>query len=204
MPDSSLQLLITWMFLFSILMVWRDDFIFDSPTSLRGIRILIRIKKSLSYCIFLLSFAWPQIPSTGNLLLRLSVSEQNCGIRFLEHVQVKVDLSFPRRGNLEMSSVSPSGTQSQLLYPRVMDSFFGYKNLKNWTVTSLHYWGENPAGNWSITIRNTKPRRNDRKGTYKFNVQFNSSKICSHSTGFVWWCFLKDGPLFGGGRNSEC
>ena len=63
-----------------------------------------------------------------------------------------------------MSSESPSGTQSKLLYSREFDSLTGYKNFKNWKVTSLHYWGENPVGNWYITIRNSKPHRNNRNG----------------------------------------
>ncbi|KAJ7361881.1 hypothetical protein OS493_014526 [Desmophyllum pertusum] len=108
------------------------------------------------------SSSWPQIPWSGNLQFSLSVKQDNCAIRYLEHVQVQVNLIFPRRGYLEMSSVSPSETQSRLLYPRAMDSLTGLKNLTNWAVTSLHYWGENPVGEWKITIRNTKPKRNSR------------------------------------------
>jgi len=95
--------------------------------------------------------------------LSLAVSEHSCGIRYLEHVQVQVDLSFSRRGYLEMSSVSPSGTRSRLLYPRVIDSITGFKNFTNWTVTSLHYWGENPVGEWNIKIRNTMKDRKPRQ-----------------------------------------
>lgn len=109
-----------------------------------------------------------QIPWTGNVEFSLSVIKQNCNIRYIEHVQVQVDLTFPRRGYLEMSSVSPNGTWSKLLYPRNIDSLTGYENFTNWTVTSLHYWGENPVGGWKITIRNTKatePVRRRREGT---------------------------------------
>jgi len=62
-----------------------------------------------------------------------------------------------------MSSVSPSGTRSRLLYPRVIDSITGFKNFTNWTVTSLHYWGENPVGEWNIKIRNTRKDRKPRQ-----------------------------------------
>ncbi|XP_078354915.1 uncharacterized protein LOC144639494 isoform X2 [Oculina patagonica] len=106
--------------------------------------------------------AWPQIPWSGQLPISLNVNEQSCGIRYLEHVQVQVDLTFPRRGYLEMSSVSPSKTHSRLLYPRAFDSLAGLKNFTNWTVTSLHYWGENPVGTWNLIIRNTKPWRKNR------------------------------------------
>ena len=63
-----------------------------------------------------------------------------------------------------MSSVSPSGTWSRLLYPRVIDSITGFKNFTNWTVTSLHYWGENPVGEWKIKIKNTRKARKARQG----------------------------------------
>lgn len=108
--------------------------------------------------------AWPVIPWTGKLELPLHVGGYNCGIRFLEHVQVKMNLNFTRRGFLEMSSESPGGTQSKLLYSRIYDSWTGFKNFTNWKVTSLHYWGEDPVGNWSIAIRNTRQHRGKRNG----------------------------------------
>lgn len=104
------------------------------------------------------------IPSTGDLNLTFTANKHNCGIRFLEHVQVKMDLIFPGRGHLEMTSKSPSGTNSQLLYSRLFDTFSNENNLTNWNVTSLHYWGENPAGDWNITIRSTQQRKTGRKG----------------------------------------
>lgn len=104
------------------------------------------------------------IPSRWNLRLTLSLSQDNCSIRYLEHMQAEVNLRFPRRGFLEMSSTSPNGTQSKLLYSRTIDSLTGFKNLSNWRVTSLHYWGEKPTGDWNFTIRNAKPWRNVGKG----------------------------------------
>ncbi|KAJ7358830.1 Proprotein convertase subtilisin/kexin type 6 [Desmophyllum pertusum] len=93
----------------------------------------------------------------GDLHFTLSLSQDNCSIRYLEHMQVEVNLRFSRRGDLEMVSTSPSGSQSKLLYSRTIDSIAGFKNFTNWRVTSLHYWGENPIGDWNITIR-TRPR----------------------------------------------
>ena len=117
-------------------------------------------KESLytNYCIKTLLRSAPPLISTGDLKLTFTADKQNCGIRFLEHVQVNMDLTFPGRGHLEMNSKSPSGTKSQLLYPRFFDSFSSRKNLTNWNVTSLHYWGENPTGDWNITIRSTQRR----------------------------------------------
>lgn len=63
-----------------------------------------------------------------------------------------------------MNSKSPDGTVSKLLYPRAMDALTGFKKLSNWTVTSLHYWGENPIGEWNISIQKSKAQRNIRGG----------------------------------------
>lgn len=60
-----------------------------------------------------------------------------------------------------MFSTSPSGTSSKLLYSRNIDVWMGRKDLTNWRVTSLHYWGEKPIGNWSITIRKALSHRNN-------------------------------------------
>ena len=63
-----------------------------------------------------------------------------------------------------MFSESPGGTRSQLLYPRTFDSIIGTKNFTKWTVSSLHYWGEDPIGDWKIMIKNSKPGRKTRNG----------------------------------------
>lgn len=97
------------------------------------------------------------IPSRGDLQLTLSMRQDNCSIQYLEHMQIEVSLRFPRRGYVEMLSTSPSGTRSKLLYSRMMDSLTGYKYFTNWRVSSLHYWGERPFGDWNITIRNARP-----------------------------------------------
>lgn len=104
------------------------------------------------------------IPSYAELRLTLSLKKNNCSIQYLEHMQAEVNLRFPRRGYLEMYSSSPSGTKSKLLYSRPMDGYTGNQNFTDWRVTSLHYWGENPIGDWNITIRNTKRSRIIRQG----------------------------------------
>lgn len=100
----------------------------------------------------------------GDLRVTLHLKQDDCSIQYLEHMQAEVSLNFSRRGDLEMVSNSPSGTQSKLFYSRTIDSAAGFKTFKNLRVTSLHYWGENPIGRWNITIHNTRPRRNTGKG----------------------------------------
>lgn len=100
------------------------------------------------------------IPWRGDLRLTLPLKQENCKIQYLEHMQAEVNLRFPRRGYLEMFSTSPSGTRSKLLYSRKIDVLTRYKTFKDWRVTSLHYWGEKPFGNWNFTIRSARPWSN--------------------------------------------
>uniref|UniRef100_A0A7N6BPI1 Proprotein convertase subtilisin/kexin type 6 n=1 Tax=Anabas testudineus TaxID=64144 RepID=A0A7N6BPI1_ANATE len=51
-------------------------------------------------------------------------------VDYLEHVVVKVLISHPRRGDLEINLVSPSGTRSQLLAKRLFDS--SNEGFRNW------------------------------------------------------------------------
>ncbi|XP_067034731.1 furin-like protease kpc-1 isoform X2 [Acropora muricata] len=100
------------------------------------------------------------IPWRGDLPLTLSLKQENCSIQYLEHMQAEVNVVFPRRGYLEMFSTSPSGTRSKLLYSRKIDVLTGRRNLTDWRVTSLHYWGEKPFGDWNFTIRSARPWSN--------------------------------------------
>ncbi|KAL0189664.1 hypothetical protein M9458_016763, partial [Cirrhinus mrigala] len=56
--------------------------------------------------------------------LNASISSSGCSdqpdqqVVFLEHVVVRVLIVHPRRGDLEISLISPSGTRSQLLAQR--------------------------------------------------------------------------------------
>ena len=76
-----------------------------------------------------------------------------CGerIRFLEHVQVRVNLKVWPRGDLLISLESPSGTVSHLTQHQPYDMFRGHStNLTDWVILTLHHWGENPWGTWKL------------------------------------------------------
>lgn len=42
------------------------------------------------------------------------------------------------------------GTKTTLMESRPLDKT--RKRLKNWEVTSVHYWGESPGGMWIIEV----------------------------------------------------
>ena len=56
-----------------------------------------------------------------------------------------------KRGDLRIELLSPSGTRSILLPYRDSDVFPGM--YQNWPFMSVHFWGENPAGQWTLTVR---------------------------------------------------
>uniref|UniRef100_A0A8C5LGV0 Prohormone convertase 3 n=1 Tax=Jaculus jaculus TaxID=51337 RepID=A0A8C5LGV0_JACJA len=91
-------------------------------------------------------------------LLRVTKNVSACAgrwhrhIRSLEHVQVRLSLTYSRRGDLEISLTSPMGTRSTLVAIRPLDvSGQGYNN---WVFMSTHYWDEDPQGLWTLTLEN--------------------------------------------------
>ena len=75
-------------------------------------------------------------------------------INYLEHVQAKITLKFHPRGSLKITLISPKGTKSDLLLPRMRDNIDDVFN--NWPFLSVHFWNENPAGKWTLRITNTE------------------------------------------------
>ena len=53
--------------------------------------------------------------------------------------------SHPKRSDIKVELVSPSGTKSTLLPYRKYD-FINTEGYYNWPFMSLHYWGETPIG----------------------------------------------------------
>ena len=74
-------------------------------------------------------------------------------VRSLEHVQVVVTLSASQRGRVELSLTSPSGTRQILLARRHVD--MSPQGLNGWVLMTVHCWGEDPRGNWTLTVSTT-------------------------------------------------
>ncbi|XP_066503304.1 proprotein convertase subtilisin/kexin type 6 isoform X2 [Hoplias malabaricus] len=88
--------------------------------------------------------------------LNASISSTGCSeqpeqqVVFLEHVVVRVLIVHPRRGDLEISLISPSGTRSQLLAKRLFDN--SNEGFRNWEFMTVHCWGEKAEGTWTLEI----------------------------------------------------
>ena len=77
---------------------------------------------------------------------------KDCAIKFLEHVQIRVNLNFSRRGDLSLQLRAPSGTTSPMTGKRYIDNLTGFRNLTDWIITSLFHWEEDPTGRWELKI----------------------------------------------------
>ena len=93
------------------------------------------------------------IPARGGVSLD-AVIKTGGQIRFLEHVQAEVTLSIHPRGALSIFLTSPSGTKSTLLPRRPRDT---KSKLIAWKFLTVHCWGENPQGKWTLTLDNEGP-----------------------------------------------
>lgn len=57
-----------------------------------------------------------------------------------------------RRGDIKIILQSPYGTQSTLLPYRDRD-FINNVGFKEWSFMSVQYWGENPVGEWKLSVK---------------------------------------------------
>lgn len=106
-------------------------------------------------------FTFRHIPST------VSGTVRNCPIKFLVHVQIKVDLDFHYRGDLSLKLKASSGTLSPLTKYRHLDLFEVWKNLTDWVITTLSHWGESPMGTWELEISDLGQRKYKNTGEYR-------------------------------------
>ena len=79
----------------------------------------------------------------------MSIEVKDCAIKFMEHVQIRVNLDFFRRGNLSLQLRAPSNTTTSMTQERPQDNLTG---LTDWTIKSLSHWGEDPTGKWELQI----------------------------------------------------
>jgi len=80
----------------------------------------------------------------------------------LEHVQVHMDLEHNRRGDLSLTLTSPHGTSSQILSPRSNDD--SSEGIRDWTFMTVHNWGEDPTGEWTLEVEDTGKDKQDNRG----------------------------------------
>lgn len=76
----------------------------------------------------------------------------------IESTVIRLELSHYNRGDLKITLTSPSGTVS-ILHPgkRPEDT----REDSQWELMTVKNWGENPHGDWTLTIRDLVDREDD-------------------------------------------
>ena len=109
---------------------------------------------------FLHSLTWLHIHRHATSSRPLTTTFQYSGsIVYLEHVVVNLTLvssTFDsERGEIRILLISPSGTQSTVLDYRYND--YSSQMYERWPFMSVMFWGENPSGQWTLTIQTGNP-----------------------------------------------
>ncbi|XP_039509969.1 proprotein convertase subtilisin/kexin type 7 isoform X2 [Pimephales promelas] len=93
----------------------------------------------------------PAHPNTLTQTWNVTVSDlRHSGMQTLEHVSVTVTLAHPRRGNVEVTLVCPSGMTSLIGARRALD--VDTTGLTDWTFSTVRCWGERAEGQYSLQI----------------------------------------------------
>ncbi|KAF9973405.1 pheromone processing endoprotease [Actinomortierella ambigua] len=69
----------------------------------------------------------------------------------LEHITVTVNIAHERRGDVEVTLISPLGIESHLGVPRLLDR--SKDGFVDWTFMTVKHWGENIVGKWTLRVR---------------------------------------------------
>lgn len=105
------------------------------------------------------SFQPRELKAAGEITIEIPTTAcagQDNVVRSLEHVQVEASIEYTRRGDLHITLTSPAGTSTVLLAERERDT--SSNGFRNWYFMSVHTWGENPAGKWTLKITDTSGR----------------------------------------------
>ncbi|MFN0126022.1 MAG: S8 family serine peptidase [Verrucomicrobiales bacterium] len=82
--------------------------------------------------------------------------------RRVEHALVRFSASHPYRGDLRITLTSPGGTTSELAPSYFATLPTGQSNYNDWVFSSLHFWGENSAGAWTLKVMDVLPDESGR------------------------------------------
>jgi subtilisin family serine protease len=71
-------------------------------------------------------------------------------VQVIEAVQIRVNIMHTFDGDLGIEVISPAGTRSVI--KNIVDGYAGAQNLSNQIFLSNAFYGENPAGTWTIKV----------------------------------------------------
>lgn len=130
----------------------------------------------------------PQNLTSGNFVEVLietnGCSGQHNEINFLEHVQFVLTLSYSRRGDITVTAVSPSGTETTLMRSRDWDK--STSGFQEWPLMSVHTWGEDPKGVWRFRVHDSNSSRSNHGKLEDLKLILHGTKDAPH--------YLRHGP----------
>uniref|UniRef100_H0X116 Neuroendocrine convertase 1 n=1 Tax=Otolemur garnettii TaxID=30611 RepID=H0X116_OTOGA len=101
------------------------------------------------------------LKANGEVIIEIPTTAcegQGNAIKSLEHIQFEATIEYSRRGDLHvtLTSAAEIGTSTVLLAERERDT--SSNGFKNWDFMSVHTWGENPVGTWTLRISDISGR----------------------------------------------
>jgi subtilisin-like proprotein convertase family protein len=93
----------------------------------------------------------------------------------IDFLEVEVDISTSRRGDLQIILTTPNGNQS-LLIDRPLQGNDNGNNLK-FTLSSSHHWGEDSGGNWTLSIKDLSVGETSILNSWKLNAYGDINSI---------------------------
>lgn len=82
--------------------------------------------------------------------------------RRVEQAMVRFSAIHEYRGDLRITLTSPGGTTSELAPSYFAALSNGQSNYNDWVFSSLHFWGENSAGAWTLKVADVLPDESGR------------------------------------------
>ena len=113
------------------------------------------------------------IPDNNPLGITRTFTISNAGFR-VERVALTVTAPHQRYGDLAITLVSPSGTQSRLAENHT-SSEPGYEG---WTLTTVRHWGEVAKGTWTVHIADLAPSKTGTLEALDVLIQGSSPGAC--------------------------
>lgn len=97
----------------------------------------------------------PAFPKTLTHTWNVSLSDlRQSDMQTLEHVSVTVTMAHPRRGNVEIRLVCPSGMSSLIGARRSLD--VDTTGFTDWTFSTVRCWGERAEGQYRLQVTDHK------------------------------------------------
>ena len=75
----------------------------------------------------------------------------NGGVDLISYLETQRQSNHPKRGDIRVELTSPQATVSVLLPNRDYD-FINDEGYSSWQFMSVHHWGEDPTGQWTLRV----------------------------------------------------